>query len=171
MIRAARTTLTLVFLLAVLLAGGLYGWTRLTAPLPKAEDAPVCEDTRIEAGSKVYPAQVTVSVFNASSRNGLAGRTIDLLKDAGFGSASEGNAPKGTNVEHAQIWTDTPDSPDVRLVRSYLGKRKTVVVPGERLGLGVVVVVGESFDKLAKGKPSTTAASAASICSPLGSSD
>lgn len=170
MIRAARTTLTLIFLMAVLVGGGLYGWTRLTAPLPKSEEPPVCEATSIDAGAKVYPDQVTVSVFNASSRNGLAGRTIDLLKDAGFAAASEGNAPKGTNVAHAQIWTDTPDSPDVQLVQSYLGK-KTVVTPGERLGLGVVVVVGESFEKLAKGAPSATAAQAASICSPPGSTD
>ena len=58
-----------------MLVGVTWGWSAVTAPLPKYEDPPICEDTTLAAGDKVYPDQVTVSVINAGNREGLASQT------------------------------------------------------------------------------------------------
>ena len=63
-----------------------------------------------------------------------------------------------------------PESPAVRLVKSYLGDQATVV-EGEQLGLGVVVVVGEEFGDLAKGRKSAKAVQSGFICSPPGTAE
>jgi hypothetical protein len=73
-------------------------------------------------------------------------------------------------VVHSQIWTSDPESPAVRLVKSYLGEQATVV-EGEQLGLGVVVVVGEEFGDLAKGRKSAKAVQPGYICSPAGTAE
>jgi hypothetical protein len=169
-IRAARTTLTLVFLAAMLLGATIWGWAAVTRPFPSQEDLPVCEDRTVSAGTKVYPDQVAVSVFNASTRSGLAGRTLDLFGDAGFAKADDGNAPRGTKVATAQIWSATPKNPAVKLVRSYLGKG-TPVVAGDRLGAGVVVVVGGEFTKLKRGAKAASSRQDSIVCSPPGSTD
>lgn len=168
MLQSVRSTLTLVFLVAMLAGAALWGWGAAMKPLPQSEDPPVCEDTGVEPGQKVYPDQVTVSVFNASSRAGLAGRTIRLFLDEGFAEGDSGNAPRGTTVAHSQIWTSDPRSPAVRLVASRLGPQSSVV-EGEQLGLGVVVVVGEDFSDLVKGRKQVSARQAGFICSPPGS--
>jgi hypothetical protein len=170
MLRSLRSTLTIIAMIALLAGAAFWGWGAATEPLPEAQDQPLCEDTPVETGQKVYPDQVTVSVFNASSRSGLAGRTAGLLLDEGFPEGDSGNAPKGTTVIHSQIWTSDPESPAVRLVKSYLGAQATVV-EGEQLGLGVVVVVGEEFGELAKGRKSAKAVQAGFICSPQGTAD
>ncbi|MGI8645043.1 MAG: LytR C-terminal domain-containing protein [Nocardioides sp.] len=168
MLRGVRSTLTLVTLVALLVGAAFWGWGAAMKPLPESQDLPLCEDTAVAAGQKVYPDQVTVSVFNASSRSGLAGRTSALLLDEGFPEGDSGNAPRGTTVAHSQIWTSDPQSPAVRLVESYLGEEATVV-EGEQLGLGVVVVVGEEFGELTRGRKSAKARQAGFICSPPGS--
>lgn len=165
-----RSSLTLVFLVAVVAASGWWGWTQLTEPIPEAEPPPVCEDTPIEAGTRVYPDQVTVSVYNASGRSGLAGRTLGLFEDRGFAPGQGGNAPRGTTVAYAQIWTSDPRNPAVKLARSYLGDRASVV-EGEALGAGVVVVVGENFEELVRGRKSARSGRASTVCSPPGSLD
>lgn len=168
MLQSARSTLTLVFLAALLAGAAFWGWGAATEPLPGAEDLPVCEDTAVEPGQKVYADQVTVSIFNASSRSGLAGRTMQLFLDEGFAEGDSGNAPRGTTVAHSQVWTSDRRSPAVRLIASRLGP-ETSVVEGEQLGLGVVVVVGEDFQKLVKGSKQVKTRQAGFICSPPGS--
>lgn len=159
-----RTLITLVVLaLFVVLVGG-WGLAMLTAPFPKKAAAPVCSPTTVDAGDHVFPAQVTVTVLNASSREGLAGRTMTALKDGGFAPGHSGNAARGTKVGAVQIWTSDPQSPAVQLVAAWLpGARivhRSVAEPG------VVVVVGDRFKAVGQGPKSITATGDATICSP-----
>ena len=160
-----KSLLTLLVLLGLLVVGGLWGWHEFTKPLPKSADPPVCEDVSVAVGSKVYPEQVTVSVFNASTRAGLAGRTMDLLTAEGFGQGEMGNAPPGTVVSVAEVWADDVTSPDALLVRSYFGRR-VEIKQQPSLGAGVTVLVGPDFEDLRKGRPAVTAGQDATICSP-----
>jgi hypothetical protein len=160
-----RTALTLTVLVVVTVVGALWGWRAFTEPFPQSEDPPVCRDTTVAAGSKVRPSQVTVSVFNASDRAGLASRTMELFVGSGFGQGERGNAPTGTQVQRAEIWTDEVDNPAVLLVQSYLGQR-TVVRVGPSLGPGVTVIVGERFEKLRSGRTAVVATVDATVCSP-----
>lgn len=160
----ARSALTLS-VLAVLLLGGLaWGWWALTAPLEGLGSDEVCVETEVAAGTKIYPDQVLVSVLNAGSRAGLAGRTMQDFIDDGFGEGVRANAPRRADVKRAQIWTSTPRHPAVRLVRSRLGDVK--VVDRETSAPGVVVVVGDRFDGLKPGRKTTTGISDVVLCSP-----
>jgi hypothetical protein len=159
-----RSAATLAFLCGVLVIGGLWGWSAVTAPFPKKADAPVCESTRVSKGDKIYPAQVVVSVFNAGTRPGLASRTMQLFQDGGFHEGDSGNAPEHSNVPVAQVWTKDPHNPAVKLVGSRLGPHK--VLKKKAPGAGVTVVVGDGFDTLVKGPRFVVAHSDTEICSP-----
>jgi hypothetical protein len=108
---------------------------------------------------------VTVSVYNASDRSGLAARTMSGFEDMGFGVGHVGNAPKGTSILYAQIWTQDRHNPAVQLVASRLGPRAHII-DQEPKGPGVTVLVGPKFTKLVQGKQSTKVSEATTICSP-----
>ena len=163
--QAARSGLTLAGLALLVALGGLLGWAALTQPFPEKTTPPKCVATSVSPGEKVFPSQVTVSVFNASGRNGLASSTMAALVDAGFAEGDTGNAPSSTRVARVQIWAPSPLSPDVRLVKSRLGPT-TPVVRKDGPGAGVNVMIGDGFTRLAKGPPSLKATEEAEICSP-----
>lgn len=164
MTQAMRTTATLLVLGALLLIAAVWGWNATMKPLPAKVDSAICVDSPVSAGEKVYPQQVTVSVYNAGRRAGLAGRTMQLLTDAGFTQGQAGNAPSA-KVAKVEIWTTTPDSPDVRLLSSYLGD-DVKVKRRDGPGVGVTVVVGDLFRDLAQGRRSAVAEADVEICSP-----
>lgn len=164
---AMKSGVTLVSLLLFTLAGAIWGWHALTRPLPGSAEPPLCRDRAVTEGSRLHPDQVTVSVYNASERAGLAGSTLDALGEAGFGAGEHGNAPRGTQVLRAQIWVDDVDGPAAALVRSYLGKG-TPVREGPALGPGVVVVLGAEFEGIARGRPFVVVRADATVCSPTG---
>jgi hypothetical protein len=161
---AARSGLTLLVLAVLVVLAGLWGWSALTQPFPGKTTPPKCLPTTVQEGQKVFPGQVTVSVFNASDRNGLAGSTLAEFADAGFAAGSTGNAPAKARVVRAQIWTTTPRNPDVRLVARHLGPARVIHRDGP--GVGVTVLVGASYDGLVKGPSSVRAAKETQICSP-----
>jgi hypothetical protein len=161
----ARSAITLVGLALLVVIGAAWGWSAVTKPFPGKADAPLCVQRTIPSGDRVFPVQVTVSVLNAGTREGLAGRTMQLLTDDGFAEGDLGNAPSATDVPRAEIWTTDPGSPAVRLVASRLG-RGTQVVRRDAPAAGVVVVVGDGFSDLSKGPKSVVAESVSEICSP-----
>jgi hypothetical protein len=164
MTQGAKTVITLAVLAALLGFGASWGWSALTKPFPGLADAAACVETPVDAGDTVTPEQVTVSVLNAGKRSGLASRTMTALTDQGFNQGDSGNAPASTRVANAQIWTDDPSSPAVALVSSWVKKVKVVQRDVDQVG--VVLVVGDDFGTLAKGKASLSATKPTTICSP-----
>src|SRR5690606_17599840 len=101
-----KSLVTLSTLTVLTLLAAVVGFAALTAPFPTAEDLPVCVSTRVVADQEVFPEQVTISVYNASNRNGLASSTLNDLVDRGFIGAGSGNAPGDKPVKGVQIWAD-----------------------------------------------------------------
>ena len=165
MSQGARTAITVSVLGLVLVVAAIWGWGAATEPLPGRVTIPVCVDRTVPAGTKVFPEDVTVSVYNAGTREGLAARVMQELTDAGFTEATSTNAAPTVRVGYAQIWTEEPENPAVRLVASRLGPR-VVIERRESAGLGVTVVVGDSFESTREGRPWTRSDQDATICSP-----
>jgi hypothetical protein len=164
MSQAARTTVTLLSLCAVLVVAVAWGWHAAMKPLPAKVDVPICVATTVRAGEDVYPQQVTVSVYNAGRRAGLAGRTMQLLVDQGFHKGNLGNAPSA-KVSYAQVWTTDTDSPAAQLVADHLGD--VDIKHRDGMGAGITIVVGDDFRRLkAKGAKFVTAEDDTEICSP-----
>ena len=123
------------------------------------EEVPLCVDTDVSAGTTVSRDEVVVSVFNGSARTGLAGSTRDRLVRRGFVAGDTGNAPSKSDA--TLIISSDPENPAVQLVkRQFKGAKVVAGEGGEPLGLGVVVVVGEGFQKL-RGKQVTSVESVA----------
>jgi len=160
-----KTLLTLTTLSVLLLVGVAWGWSAMTSPLPQKAQTKDCYPTVVQAGDRVSAPKVTVSVFNASDRVGLAERTMTAFEDQGFGPGKVGNAPKSADVLYAQVWADDPTDPAVKLVASRLGPRAHIK-PLHHGGPGVIVMVGPQFGKLVSGKSSIKVSSTTTICSP-----
>lgn len=160
-----KSLVTLIVLGLLLVVGAVWGWSSLTEPFPERAAPPVCVDRTFAAGEPVRRGDVTVSVWNAGTRNGLAGLTMELLVDAGFAEGKEGNAPKRTDVARAEIWTDQgAQHPAVQLVASHLGDAE--VVRRDEGAAGILVVVGDEFHGLTKGVGRVTARSDVEVCGP-----
>ncbi|MDI6910501.1 LytR C-terminal domain-containing protein [Nocardioides sp.] len=159
----ARSAITISVLGLLLVAAALWGWSAATDPLPAKVDTPICVDRTVEAGTKVFAQDVTVSVYNAGIREGLAGRTMQLLTDDGFAEGNSGNV--SARVDVVQIWTLEPQNPAVRLVASRLGP-DVEIERRDGPGVGVAVVVGDGFRDLVDGRRSVAAQDDATICSP-----
>ncbi len=160
-----KTLLTLGVLAVMLLVGVTWGWSAMTTPFPHKAKTKVCIPTTVQPGDRVAAPKVTISVYNATERVGLADRTMAGFEAQGFGPGKVANAPKGTVVPYAQVWTHEPQNPAVKLVISRLGP-KAHIVGKDPMGPGVTVVVGAGFDKLFDGKSSIKVRESAQICSP-----
>ncbi len=161
-----RTAITLAALAVLMVLGVTWGWGQMTKPFPGKVDAPICVDTTYHEGDELFVQDVTVSVLNATAREGLAGRTLADLEDAGFAEGQAATAPKGTKLDGpAEIWVDDADNPGAKLLRARLGKVPVVAHP-EADYAGVVVVVGDAFAALREGPESVVLTDDAVVCSP-----
>lgn len=164
--QGARTAITLTVLAVVLIAAVVWGFSAMTQPFPGRIQTPACVDTEVAVDERVRTDQVVVSVLNASTRQGLASRTMGLLTDAGFRPGETGNAPQGSGVAKAQVWVTALENPAIRLVKSWLGGETPVRVLDELPAPGLVVVVGNQFQKLKKGQKEVRTHAEGSVCMP-----
>lgn len=164
-IQSLRSTATMLVLVGVLLVFAVWGWHAATAPWPAKVDSPPCVDRTVKAGDRISPVDVTVSVLNASDREGLARLTLDALGKHHFATASQGNAPKGTDVAVAEIWTDDPKNAAAELVHSWIPGSQ--IVQHHSPSPGVTVVVGQQFTHVGGGSKSVKATVDSTVCSPV----
>jgi hypothetical protein len=155
-VRKLTTGITLLALLIVLGGMAVYGFDKALAPLPgggKSSGDPKCSDTEKEVQTFLHRNEVQVSVYNAGSRDGLAGKTLEQLEAAGFKAGNAGNAPRTAAVRRAVVWSTTPNDTSARLVAAALGRGTRVEVTETDLGPGVDVIVGNRFRGLDKKAP------------------
>lgn len=162
--------ITLGILTALCLFGLFFGVRAITAPVPEqslvADPKPVCQEREVKAGTKVGPQEVTVSVYNAGGRAGMASRTLQDLIEKGFSGGNSGNV-EAPEVKRVQVWADARNNPAATLVARQFGPGTKVVAKDELPGIGVVVVVGPNLDGMLKDAPVSVKAKVdSSFCSP-----
>ncbi len=169
--RHITTAVTMLVLVGLLVLGATWGWQALFEEVPgsgeAAEPTPSCTTEVIRAGDKVSADQVTVSVFNGGTRNGLADQTLDALTRRGFRPGQVGNAPDDLDVRRVQVWSTIENDPRARLVARQFGKKTRVRFSDEDLGRGIDVIVGNGFRKLDKAPRSVTVKNRRELCLPV----
>lgn len=148
--RHVTTAITMVVLCMVLVIAAVVGFNALFAPLP-GDDEPAaapsdsCEVEPVPEGRRLRTRQVVVNVFNAGSRAGLAGSTMDELRRRGFRGGTIGNAPDGTKLRRVQVWVEKGEEDAGRLVALQFGPKTPVITPDTDLADGIDVVVGNNL--------------------------
>jgi hypothetical protein len=160
---------TLAALVTLLVIGSVVGWRALTAPLPEEPEPAAVPSgcaSEVPAGARVRIRDVRVSVYNAGTREGLAGKVQRQLVRRGFLEGEVGNAPEERrDVRRVTVYAPDAQDPAARLVARQFGKQTPVKVARNNLGPGVDVVIGDDFWRLASGAPKqVTARVAGSGC-------
>ena len=161
--RHLLTGVTLLVLVALVAAGGYYGYQALFAPVA---DDPAGPDTRgceagLRRGETVRTRDVTVTVLNAGSRSGLASQVQEQLVGRGFLAGETDNAPDEQVVRFVRVLAPTRKDPAARLVAVQFGEGTLIQRSRDDLGPGVDVVVGDRYRGLARDAPRRLRATAA----------
>ena len=146
---------TLAAAVAVFLIGGFVGVRLLTAKTDEVVATETCRSSVVKAGTELNSNVVTVNVFNASARSGLANRALINLQANGFLGGQIGNSQSATKPKRVAILTDDPDDPRVKLVAAQF-KDEVEYAPADiQVEDGIIVVVGDDYRGL-KTEPATT---------------
>jgi hypothetical protein len=167
--RTGLAGITFLVLFGILALGAVVGWRAVSAPVPGATEAtpsagPSCR-RGLSAGDVVRTGDVTVSVFNAGNRSGLADQTLSELTARGFISGEVGNAPGDVgDVRFVRVLAPSRNDPAAQLVARQFGPQTLVQPTKEDLGPGVDVIVGDRFAGLVKAPRRLKAQHAGSGC-------
>jgi len=153
--------LFLLVLLSVCAGAGWIGIQQLISPL-KPTTVP-CEATTV-MGS-LSSSLVTVNVFNAGNKRGLAASLSTQLKGKGF------NIDKVTNssqvIAGTTIVGGTADAPEVQLVAGFFPDSETAA--DGRTDHSVDVIVNDDFGTFNDQAPAEIPVASAIMCTPTGS--
>ena len=112
-VRALKTPVTLVILVALVYFAAQWGWDAARQPIPKRPPDP-CVVKQI--GPTLQPEHVYVNVLNGSKTNGLAKRLGQILSADGFKVYSRVNAERDDHPA-SEVVGHSEDAPEVVLVR------------------------------------------------------
>ena len=153
--RHVTTAITMIVLCMILVIAGVVGFNSLFATLPNSDEeqptaAPSesCAVEPVEKGRRLRSRQVVVNVYNAGTRGGLAGTTMDALRARGFRGGTIGNAPEGTKLRRVQVWIVEGEEDAGRLVARQFVPKTPVETVDTELADGIDVVVGNKFGSL-----------------------
>jgi hypothetical protein len=166
--RRRRTVLAAV---AAVIALGLAGWGTLQLihvfggdgkKKTAANRTPDCKPSQPPARALPKPAQITVNVYNATPRGGLAKSTADELKKRGFVIGKVGNAPAtyDKKIAGTGMLLGAPAATDGPL--TVLGTQLKGAVPktDTRRTADVDLIIGSAFRTLNVQKDADTALAA-----------
>jgi hypothetical protein len=166
--KSAKSALTLTVAVLVFVVGGLVGFRLLTSSADTATAAPACTPSTVAKGKPLASNLVTVNVFNASNRSGLANRVLINLQANGFLGGQIANSTSKTTPKRVAILTNDRKDPRVRLVAKQFADKVSYAEPDIKVEDGVVVVVGDDYTGL-KDKTPTTIRSTKNlrVCEPV----
>lgn len=135
--RNLRTPITLLVLVAGLVFAAQWGWKNVVAPVPEPP-APSCVP---QQAPTIDSSQVSIRVFNGSTRRGLARQVSNDLADMGFNVIEVGNVEQ--DVTTTIVLGANETNPEVQLVAGALPE-STARGDGRNDGT-VDVLVGSEF--------------------------
>jgi hypothetical protein len=143
-------TVVVIVLMMAVIFGGTYGAVVLlrgggNSPAPTTSTPTTCVTVTVTPGATLpKPSSVTVNVYNATDRAGLARRTANELKDRGFGIGAVANDPLGKTVKGiAEIRYGVDGLDQARLLRYYVPG--ATLVKDDRTDATVDLVTGQKF--------------------------
>jgi hypothetical protein len=147
--RQRRRTLIVV---GVVLLGLFFAfWYALSYYQADASREPVggsVTTCRTPEPDELVPQQVTVNVYNATNREGLAAKTAKELEERGFGVAEVANDPTDNDTPKVAEFRYGPDGrASVRYLRTYL-QEGTDLRRDKRDGTTIDLVLGSDFNGL-----------------------
>ena len=149
--RRALITLAVVALMLFFAFWYAYSYYRASGE-PTATPVTTCTTT----AAAPTPAKITVNVYNATDRNGLAARTATEVRKRGFTVSTVSNDPLAKRVAGtAEVRYGKSGAPASKLVIALVKGAKAV--QDARVDGSVDLVLGEKFTTLAPAaKPATT---------------
>jgi len=157
-IRLISTPLALLILLGLLSAGAVWGFKQVTAPIPTVPPEPCATQTMTE----LTPAAVTVRVYNAGTRRGLASSIGQSLRTAGFQVETIGNTT--TRVLTTLIVGADVDNPEVQFVASWFVDPE--IQADGRPDHTVDIIIGNDYPGLIPDAPTSLPLPAGQVCLP-----
>lgn len=160
-------TATLLGAFAVFLGGIYLGFNLLFSTAEVETETQRCVVRELAEGDEISSTMVTVNVYNASNRAGLANRVSINLDERGFASGQVGNNPGEIAASNVTILTDDPENVAVRLVAQQFSGDIQYEDADFEVGDGVTILVGQDHNELRADAPTTlTNESATSLCVP-----
>lgn len=147
--RAGRRRMVLTVLLVALIAFFVlwYAMSYVRADGGAPSDATTASSSLETPACSIPPKKVTVNVYNATDRTGLAGRVAKELRERGFDVELVANDPKQAEVQGVgQLRHGKVTDPEARLLMKHTGKFRDV--QDQRTRETVDVVLGEEFRRL-----------------------
>ena len=147
--RRAFVTLSVVVLMLFFAFWYAYSYYR-TSSEPTAAPAPVCTTAApAKAGAVPKPSDITVNVYNATDRDGLAAKTAADVRERGFDVATVTNDPlQRTVTGPAEVRYGKAGAAKAKVVLGLVKGAKPV--KDARTDASVDLVVGEKFTALVK---------------------
>lgn len=166
--KSVKSALTLTVAVLVFVLGGVVGFRLLTSSADTATAAPTCRPSVVKKGQPLASNLVTVNVFNASNRSGLANRVLINLQANGFLGGQIANSTSRTKPQRVAILTKDRKDPRVRLVAKQFADKVSYAEPDITVEDGVVVIVGDDYTGL-RDKTRTTIRSTEDlqVCEPI----
>lgn len=161
--RNVRTPLTLLVLILGLAFAAQWGWQHVVAPLPE-KAAPSCIP---QQASTLETGQISIRVFNGSTKRGLARQVSDLLADRGFNVIEVGNVEQ--TVTGTVVVGGAEHNPEVLLTAQNLAKS---TARGDGRSDGTVdVLVGSEYHGIVPSAPTSIEVPGDQVCLPSPSAD
>jgi hypothetical protein len=161
--RRRRALITLAIVALMLFFAFWYAYSYYRTDRDRTPTAtPTCTTTKT-----VAPASVTLNVYNATNRNGLAARTATEVRKRGFKVATVANDPLQKTVDRtAEVRYGKSGTNGAKLVLALVKGSRAVL--DARTDSSVDLVLGEKFTALAPAPKPTRPASPSSSTTTAG---
>jgi hypothetical protein len=164
-----KATRLLLTASAVVFVGGTVVGAKLAFSPPDGSvtDNAACTVHKISKGQPVKASAVTVNVFNASNRGGLATQIRRELEARGFTVDQSANNPTQNHPKSVMILANDPSDPVVQLVAAqFAGATIEYGHEDSSLSRGVSIIVGADYPGIGSAVTELAASQSTTVCIP-----